>query len=544
MKRFVFTCALLVACVIAGPAGHAQSGITPSLAAARNAAERSLRAGRFDEVDTAAAAFPKDEILAVLRAQALIAKGEYAKAEPLLQPFATEKPTGDAALELGLLQLYLGRRGEARRTLQLLLLNESSSGDGARLRAGGAGGARAGPVRGRELAVSRGQRRSRRTTRRSRRAWGDLFLEKHNRQEAAKSFQAALKADPDYAAGAPRAWPGRWRTTTRRPRRSTSSARWSSIPTTPRRTCFSPSSPSTTTRRTRRARRSPRRRRSTPTASRRMRLQAAVDFVEGQDAEYKAAVAAALKINPLYGEAYRVVGSVTARYYRFDEAADQVRRGIAIDRDNARAQADLGVASDAHRRRAQRAPRARDRRSAPIRSTSSPTTCSACSTSSRGFRRFATAICIIKLHADEVGGHARVRAGRSRRRRWPRSASAGTSRRRGRFSSRCSRSTTTSPCARRPARDDRRARRLLRARRHHGLAEGAAAGRVQLGRDALARDGARHHAAAVESAHPAVAHRRHLGLRGEARARRSGAARWSCRSRGRWRRAKSSSCAI
>ena len=29
--------------------------------------------------------------------------------------------------------------------------------------------------------------------------WGELFLEKHNRQDAAKSFQAALKTEPDYA---------------------------------------------------------------------------------------------------------------------------------------------------------------------------------------------------------------------------------------------------------------------------------------------------------------------------------------------------------
>ena len=29
-------------------------------------------------------------------------------------------------------------------------------------------------------------------------AWGDLFLEKHNNQDAAKSYQAALKTEPDY----------------------------------------------------------------------------------------------------------------------------------------------------------------------------------------------------------------------------------------------------------------------------------------------------------------------------------------------------------
>jgi tetratricopeptide (TPR) repeat protein len=72
-------------------------------------------------------------------------------------------------------------------------------------------------------------------------------------------------------------------------------------------------------------------------------LSAALSFVEGNDADYKASVAAALKINPLYGEVYRVVGAITARFYRFDEAAEQVRRGIAIDRENARAHADLGA---------------------------------------------------------------------------------------------------------------------------------------------------------------------------------------------------------
>ena len=49
-----------------------------------------------------------------------------------------------------------------------------------------------------------------------------------------------------------------------------------------------------------------------------------------------------------------------------------------------------------------------------------------------------------------------------------------------------------------------------------------AAGRVQLGRDAVARAGARDHAAAVGPARAAVADRRHLGVRGEARASRVG----------------------
>ena len=58
------------------------------------------------------------------------------------------------------------------------------------------------------------------------------------------------------------------------------------------------------------------------------------------------------------------------------------------------------------------------------------------------------------------------------------------------------------------ARDGRRPRRLLRPRRDDGLAEGAAAGIVPMGGDALARTGPRHHDRHVEPADSAVADRR------------------------------------
>ena len=83
---------------------------------------------------------------------------------------------------------------------------------------------------------------------------------------------------------------------------------------------------------------------------------------------------------------------------------------------------------------------------------------------------------------------------------------------------------------RRAAGHDRRARRVLRPRGDTRFAEGAAARRLQLGADALARAGARDHAAAVEAARAALAHRRHLDLRGEARVARRGAAKGSSRS--------------
>ena len=73
-------------------------------------------------------------------------------------------------------------------------------------------------------------------------------------------------------------------------------------------------------------------------------MQAALAYVEGRTADHDAAVAAALKINPTYGEIHRVVGSITAHYYRFDEAVEHVRKGIALDpRQRPSRYADLGA---------------------------------------------------------------------------------------------------------------------------------------------------------------------------------------------------------
>ena len=69
----------------------------------------------------------------------------------------------------------------------------------------------------------------------------------------------------------------------------------------------------------------------------------------------------------------------------------------------------------------------------------------------------------------------------------------------------------------RSARARRRARRLLRPRREHGFAAGQGARDVLVAGDALARAGARRHAADVEPARAALADRRHVGVRGRPR---------------------------
>ncbi|MBA3270517.1 MAG: tetratricopeptide repeat protein [Acidobacteria bacterium] len=343
-QRISWACAVVGVLATTWPATSAQLPASTSAQSARVAAERAYRAGRYDEVERLAQASSSDQALVSLRAKALIARGEYASAEGILTPAAAASPAGDAALELGLLQLYLGRRAEARRTLQLLLMREvrsTAAGDyarAARATRALATGTRFEEAHGffREAIALAPDDASINAE------WGELFLEKHNRPDAVKSFQAALRTEPDYAP----AISGMARSVVdENPPAAEKYAR--------RALELNPSDvgmhlllAELAIQRDKKddARAAIAKALAiNPNSLEALALTAAINFVDGKDAEHKDAIAAALKINPLYGEAHRVVGAVTAGYYRFDEAAEQVRLGLAIDRDNARAQADLGA---------------------------------------------------------------------------------------------------------------------------------------------------------------------------------------------------------
>ncbi len=135
----------------------------------------------------------------MLRARALIARGEYAKAESLLTGPASATPASDAALELGLLQLCSAAAAKGAATLQLLLLADAR--DPPRPATTPALLARRARSACSRTPTRTSAKRSRwpPTTPSINTEWGELFLEKHNRQDAAKSFQAALKTEPDYA---------------------------------------------------------------------------------------------------------------------------------------------------------------------------------------------------------------------------------------------------------------------------------------------------------------------------------------------------------
>ena len=134
----------------------------------------------------------------MLRARAYVAVGRYAEAEKVLQPAVAETPIGDAAVELGLLRRLQGRRVEALRTLSLILSRDIAGAVGRRLRARRSRGARARPLPAGQRLLPRGRRVRRRPTSTANLAWGELFLEKHERGEAARSFEAALRADAEH----------------------------------------------------------------------------------------------------------------------------------------------------------------------------------------------------------------------------------------------------------------------------------------------------------------------------------------------------------
>jgi tetratricopeptide (TPR) repeat protein len=323
-------------------------GLTPlvtaeqaqSVTAARATADKSWRGGRFDELDTLAQAFPKDEIIAVYRGLAIAARGDYARAESVLQPFAAANASGEAALELGLLQLYVGKRVEARRTLtQVLTADVPNATARDYLRAARA--ARALNSVDDAQSFFRDSIEAAPSDPRANTEWGELFLEKHNNAEAAKSFQEAFKTDPEYGPALvgmaralldenpPQAVAFAQRALKQNPNDANAHLVLARIAVYQDKKADVKASVEKVLD-------------VNPKHLEALSMKAAMAYVEGRDADYQQAVAEALKIHPTYGEVHRTVGWITAHYYRFDEAVEHTRKAIALDRDNVRAVADLG----------------------------------------------------------------------------------------------------------------------------------------------------------------------------------------------------------
>ena len=199
MRWFVGGCALVLA-TLTVPTAQTPAQPARPLTPVDHAA-RAINEGRYDEVD-AILKNESDPRVPGLRAQALIARGRYADAEALLKAPAAAAPTGDAALQLGLLQMLVGRRPDAQRVLRRV-----ADGGTPRTAAEYARMAMASRALGEYKDANDLYRNATRLAPDDaviNTAWGELFLEKYDRPEALKSFQAALKVDPIVRAGAPR----------------------------------------------------------------------------------------------------------------------------------------------------------------------------------------------------------------------------------------------------------------------------------------------------------------------------------------------------
>ena len=328
---------LAIAILALTAAAQAPKRATPPL----QLAERALVEGRYDEVDALAdKADARDPRVVALKARAAIARGRYSDAEAALKPVAAKAPASDAALELGLLQHMLGRP-DAAETLEKVAASAESADEAADL----ARAARALRAIGRFQEANAAYRDASAAAPNDpaiNAAWGELFLEKYNRPEAVKSFQAAIEADPKY----PPALLGMAEALADdNPPQALDVAR--------RALAVNPSFVDAHLFVARQAVDAGHRdeaRRSiqkaldvNPASLEAHALLAALAYVEDKTPDFEAEAAKALTISPAYGEVYRAAGDLAAHNYRFDEAVVLTRRALALQPNDARALGDLGV---------------------------------------------------------------------------------------------------------------------------------------------------------------------------------------------------------
>ena len=335
-QRLAAVCAAMLISLTTVSSGQTRAPSTP---AAPDPAARAFNAGQYEQVETLLRSSTDPRSVA-LRARAAIARGRYAEAETMLVAPASASPGSDAALEFGLLQLYLGRRTDGTRTLQGVISRSASNAPLDLMRLGLA-------ARGLgQFQEANGYLRSASGLAPDdpviNTAWGELFLEKYNRADAVKSFQAALRVDPDYVP----ARVGLAKATLEENPPVAKQAIEKALGTNP---SYVPAhlliaELALDDRQRDDARKSiTKALQINPNSLEARALDGAMAFLEARPADFQRIVAEVLKINPTYGEVYRVAGDHAARNYRFDEAVDLTRRALMVDNASTRAYGDLGM---------------------------------------------------------------------------------------------------------------------------------------------------------------------------------------------------------
>ncbi|HTM05479.1 MAG TPA: tetratricopeptide repeat protein [Vicinamibacterales bacterium] len=317
-----------------GTLPQAQTRNTP----ADNAANL-IKVGQYDEADKLLQN-ERDPRSIALRARALIARGRYQDAEKALTPAVTSAPTSDAALELGLLQIYLGRKADGTRTLQ-------------RIVNGPQGRTAMDVLRQAQAARALGQFQDSNTLFRDadrlapkdpeiNTAWGMLFLEKAENESAQKSFEIALEADANNA----EALTGMARLVSDLDQPAALKALDRALKINPNYVpAYQLSAEIALDNRERQDAHASidKALGVNPNSLEVITLDAALAFLEDRQPDFTKRVDAALKINPVYAEVYRVAGDVATRNYRFAEAIPLTKKALELDPNSSRAHADLGV---------------------------------------------------------------------------------------------------------------------------------------------------------------------------------------------------------
>jgi cellulose synthase operon protein C len=304
-------------------------------------ARRAMAHGRRAEAEALAKAKPAgDSDAAAVLAWLLADRGSYDEALRILEPAASAQPTGEAALELGLLlQQQFGRIDPGAAHLNRVFTRNAQTQDPEGLfRA-----ARAAHALGRIDDANTLYRIAARSGDPAiETGWGVLFLETYNLPEALRSFQQVIKLDPEWAP----AHLGVARTLAdENPPVATAAAEKAiAIDADLAEAQLFLARVDLDNTRYDAAREKLDRivKANTSHLDARSHL-GAISYVRGDKAAFEAETARVLAINPVFGEVYRVAGDLAARLYRFDEAAALTRRAVALDPSNYRAASDLGL---------------------------------------------------------------------------------------------------------------------------------------------------------------------------------------------------------
>jgi tetratricopeptide (TPR) repeat protein len=302
--------------------------------------------GRREQAEALARARgDRDQAGAAVRARLAADRGDFEEAAALAAPASAAAPTGDAALEWGLILLQQGKKIEARRVLAPVAAGarSASTADGL-LRVARA--ARAlGQVRTanslfREAVAAAAKDPA--LVAAANTAWGGLFLDTHDPANAVTSFRAALEADGNWApahAGLAEALanenPPAAVAAARRAIEIDSALVDAHV--------FLAAEALDADRAAAAQEHLTRALAANPNSTKAHALAAAMDYVGGRTAGYDAAVAKALAVNPAFGDLYCVIASHAASNYRYDDAVAMARKAVALEPDNPRTQASLGL---------------------------------------------------------------------------------------------------------------------------------------------------------------------------------------------------------